>query len=189
VLYFEKEHEPEVNKYIITHYHYIQKVLGMRGLQLLYLSVIKQLEKLDINIASAFDYAYPDLFLGANHVQQENIEQWVKDIDFAELYNIFGSTLEIPELPLPGFILCLKDKMIQRINLRITQFFLFRGKRKYQSGRKLNTIYPWWVLVQMNLLIGWFITEFYILSKAYKCIISFFGIRVIFNFKKIVWNS
>jgi hypothetical protein len=110
VLYFEKEHEPEVNSYIITHYHHIQKVLGKRGLQLLYFPVIKQFEKLDVNIASAFDYAYPDLFLGANHVQQENIEQWVKDIDLAELYNILESTLEIPELPLPGFIRCLEDR-------------------------------------------------------------------------------
>lgn len=110
VLYFEKEHEPEVNSYIITHYHHIQKILGKRGLQLLYFPVIKQFEKIEVNIASAFDYAYPDLFLGTNHVQQENIEQWIKDIDLAELYNILGSTLEIPELPLPGFIRCLEDK-------------------------------------------------------------------------------
>lgn len=110
VLYFEKEHEPEVNNYIITHYHHIQKVLGKRGLQLLYFPVIKHFEKLDVNIASAFDYAYPDLFLGANHVQQENIEQWVKDIDLSELYKILGSTLEIPEMPFPGFIRCLEDK-------------------------------------------------------------------------------
>ena len=110
VLYFENEHEPEVNNYIITHYHHIQKVLGKRGLQLLYFPVIKQFEKLDVNIVSAFDYAYPDLFLGANQVQQENIEQWVKDIDLSELYKILGSTLEIPEMPFPGFIRCLEDK-------------------------------------------------------------------------------
>lgn len=70
ILYFEKEHEPEVNNYIIRHYHHIQKVLGERGLQLLYLPAIKQTAKLDINIASAFGYAYPDLFLGTKRVQQ-----------------------------------------------------------------------------------------------------------------------
>lgn len=110
ILYFEKEHEAEVNNYIITHYHHIQKVLGERGLQLLYLPAIKQTEKLDINIASAFDYAYPDLFLGANRVQQENIEQWIRDIDLVQLYGFLASILEIPDLPLPGFIRCLKDE-------------------------------------------------------------------------------
>jgi hypothetical protein len=130
VLYFEKEHKPEVNSYIIKHYHYIQKVLGKRGLQLLYFPVIKQLEKLDVNIASAFDYAYPDLFLGANHVQQENIEQWIKDIDLSELYNILGSTLEIPELPLPGFIRCLKDKNDTKDQLTDYSFFPLWGKEE-----------------------------------------------------------
>jgi hypothetical protein len=130
VLYFEKEHEPEVNNYIITHYHYIQKNLGKRGLQLLYFPVIKQLEKLDVNIASAFNYAYPDLFLGANHVQQENIEQWVKDIDLSELYNILGSALEIPELPLPGFIRCLKDNDTTKDQLTDYSFFPLWGKEE-----------------------------------------------------------
>jgi hypothetical protein len=110
VLYFEKEHEPGVNNYIITHYHHIQKVLGKRGLQLLYFPVIKQSSKLDINVASAFGYAYPDLFLGTNRVQQKNIEQWIRDIDLFELYGFLAFILEIPDLPLPGFIRCLKDE-------------------------------------------------------------------------------
>ena len=110
ILYFEKEHEQEVNSYIITHYQHIQKVLGKRGLQLLYLPAIKQSSKLEINVASAFGYAYPDLFLGANRVQQENIEQWIRDIDLDQWYAFFESSLEIPELPLPGFIRCLKDE-------------------------------------------------------------------------------
>lgn len=110
ILYFEKEHEPEVNNYIITHYHHIQKILGERGLQLLYLPAIKQTTKLDINIVSAFDYAYPDLFLGANRIQQENIEQWIRDIDLNQWYGFFENSLEMPELPLPGFIRYLQSE-------------------------------------------------------------------------------
>jgi hypothetical protein len=130
VLYFEKEHEPEVNNYIITHYHHIQKVLGERGLQLLYLPAIKQTAKLDINIASAFGYAYPDLFLGANRVQQENIEQWIGDIDLNQWYTFFENSLEIPELPLPGFIRCLKDKNDTKDQLTDYSFFPLWGKEE-----------------------------------------------------------
>lgn len=131
ILYFEKEHEAEVNNYIITHYHHIQKVLSEKGLQLLYLPAIKQTEKLDINIASAFGYAYPDLFLGANRVQQENIEQWIRDIDLNQWYAFFESSLEMPHLPLPGFIRCLKDeKDLTKNGLTDYSFFPVWGKEE-----------------------------------------------------------
>jgi hypothetical protein len=104
VLYFEKEYETEVNQYILKNYHHIQQVLEDRGLQLLHLPAIKNFKNRDVNFYTSFSYTYPDLFKGENQIGKESIEQWIKDFDITQLYAFFETALQIPELPLPGFI-------------------------------------------------------------------------------------
>ena len=109
VLYFEKEYEPEINKYIVKHYNHIQGVLETRGIQLLYFPAVKNSADFGRNLGSSFNYTYPDLFLSGKGIEQENIDRWIKDIDLSQLYAFFETTFHIPELPLPGFIRCLES--------------------------------------------------------------------------------
>jgi hypothetical protein len=109
VLYFERDYEPAVNNYITKHYEEIQQVLLSRNIQLLYFPAIKKFNELDRNFISSFGYIFPDLLLSGNSIEKEKIEEWIKDIDLTQLYAFFDSTLQIPDLPLPGFIRCLKN--------------------------------------------------------------------------------
>ena len=129
VLYFERSYEPAINNYIIKHYEEIQQVLQSRNIQLIYFPAIKKFNELDLNFISSFGYMYPDLLLNGNSIEKVKIEEWIKDIDLNQLYVFFDSTFQIPDLPLPGFIRCLKnDEQNSNDELVDYSFFPIWGK-------------------------------------------------------------
>ena len=95
VLYFENEKNVEVNKYLIKKYNSLNSKLQEKGMQLVYIPLIKKDSLINNDCIDYLKYSQPDIFHKENNNNQDLISEVINEINIFNFYQLIGEIFGI----------------------------------------------------------------------------------------------